>query len=83
MWAQTKSGLNDIRDLREIQTLARAFDHIQLNEVAQALDVLTARIQAIQIAKMKGSSWEKAERGELLPMGGTVVAPSGVLSLTQ
>ena len=77
------TGLSDLRDCRELATLATVMDHINLNEVAQALDVIVQRIGAIQIAKQKGSTWERAERSELIPGAGTLMAPSGVLQLTQ
>ena len=47
-WAAQHSGLTDIRDLREIQTLAYAMDSVNRGELAQAMDVLSQRILAIQ-----------------------------------
>ena len=80
-WASKETGLTDVRDLREVGTLAAAIDHLNLGEAAQALDVLTQRVLAIQIAKQKGGSWERAERIEMIPPGSTLLAPSGVTQL--
>ena len=82
-WASDKTGLSDVRDLREVATLATIADHLNLDEVDKALDVVAQRVGAIQLAKMKGNSWEKAEKSELIPVGSHLVAPPGVQQLAQ
>ena len=47
-------------------TLAHAMDATNRNEVQQAMDILSRRILAIQLAMRKGGSWEKAEAVELI-----------------
>ena len=83
VWAQQHSGLSELRDLREVQTLALAMELISRKELAQAMDVLAMRIQAIQAAKGKGGSWEKASRAELIMQSGVPSAASGLLKLTS
>lgn len=80
-WAAREAGVNELRDQREVATLAAILDHVNLGEIEQALDVLVQRIQSIQLAKQKGSSWEKSERIELIATGAACLAPAGVTSL--
>ena len=80
-WAATHTGLTELRDLREVQTIAMAMDHIKASSVERAMDVLSQRVLAIQMAKKKGSSWERAEALELLPTTGCGLVPGGMLSL--
>jgi len=82
-WATDKSGLTDLRDQREVSTLAAVTDHLQVDEVAMALDIICQRISAVQLAKQKGSTWERAEKSELIPIGSHLMAPPGVQQLTQ
>lgn len=65
-WAHQFSGLTEVRDVKEVLTLAEILDHVNRKEIARALDVLCQRILAIQAAKGKGGSWEKAEALELV-----------------
>eukprot|EP00974_Lingulodinium_polyedra_P058503 5634465-Lingulodinium_polyedra.AAC.1 len=46
------------------------------------MDILSQRAQAIQRAKSKGLSWEKAEAIELTPPAGSSLAPAAMLSFT-
>ena len=82
-WAQAHSGLTELRDQREVQTLALVMDLINAQDLATAMDVLAQRIIAIQRAKAKGGSWEKAEAAELLAGTGGGVAAGGLLKLTM
>jgi len=79
-WASQHAGLSDIRDTREVATLASAMDAINRREVQQAMDILSQRILAIQLAKRKGGSWEKAEAVELIA-GSSGLAASPMLSI--
>lgn len=81
-WASQHSGLTEIRDVREVLTLAEAMDCINRREISRAMDVLAQRILAIQQAKRKGGSWEKAECIELIPSG-NALASSSMLALTN
>ena len=82
-WGSSMTGLTEQRDLREVQSICLALDHINNREIAKAVDVLSQRILAIQQAKKPGGKWEKAEQIELLPTVGSSLASSGMLSLAQ
>ena len=60
-WAQAHSGLTELRDQREVQTLALVMDLINAQDLATAMDVLAQRIIAIQQAKAKGGSCTESE----------------------
>eukprot|EP00439_Symbiodinium_sp_Y106_P038441 s3251_g4.t1 len=60
-WAHQFTGLTEIRDIKRVLTPAEILDSVNRREIARALDILCQRIQAIQAAKMKSGSWEKAE----------------------
>eukprot|EP00435_Cladocopium_sp_Y103_P037465 s430_g9.t3 len=81
-WAHQFSGLTEVRDLKEVLTLCEILDHVNRKEIARALDVLCQRIVAIQSAKAKGGSWEKAEVLELVNTQRTLAA-SSMLALTN
>ncbi len=80
-WASQCAGLTEVRDIREVLTLAQVMDHVNRDELAQAMDVLAQRVIAIQ-TKRKGGSWEKAEALELIPSG-SALATRSMLALTQ
>ena len=82
-WAATYGGATDKRDTREVATLRLAMDSINAGQLAAAMDVLSQRIVAIQLAKASGGSWEKAARVELTVPGGASTASAGLLRLTQ
>ncbi|CAE7256040.1 unnamed protein product, partial [Symbiodinium sp. CCMP2456] len=65
-WAHQFSGLNEIRDMKEVLTMAEVLDSVNRREIERAMDILCQRILAIQAAKFKGGSWEKAEAIELV-----------------
>ena len=81
-WAHQYAGLTEVRDIKEVLTLAEVLDAVNRKEVATALDVLCQRILAIQAAKQKGGSWEKAEQIELVDSRKTL-ASSSMLALTN
>ncbi|CAL1168520.1 unnamed protein product, partial [Cladocopium goreaui] len=64
--AEQFSGLTEVRDMKEVVTSAEILDAVNREEISQALDVLCQRILAIQAAKQKGGTWEKAEAIELV-----------------
>ena len=82
-WAAQYTGLTEQRDLKEVMTLATVVDLVNARDLAAAMDVLCQRVVAIQRAKVKGGSWEKAETVDLvmLPSAG-MSAPSGLLKLS-
>ena len=80
-WAQQHSGLSELRDLREVMTLAAVMDAVNGDALEEAMDILGQRMLAIQQAKKKGGTWEKAEAIELTGSGNGVIA-GGLLRLT-
>ncbi|CAE7221804.1 unnamed protein product [Symbiodinium sp. CCMP2592] len=81
-WAHQFTGLSEIRDLKEVLTLAEILDSVNRREIERAMDILCQRILAIQVAKMKGGSWEKAEAIELVNTQKSL-ASSSMLALTN
>ena len=59
-------GLSELRDKREAMTLATILEKLNKDEVSQAMDVISMRLLALQEAKQKGGSWEKASLKELI-----------------
>ena len=80
-WARELSQLKEIRDIREVQTLALAMGKIQKGLVPQALDILSQRVKAILVAKSGKGTWDKAAALELLPMTEGTVALSSEIAL--
>ena len=81
-WAAQHSGLSEVRDQKEVMTLCLAMDSINARKLETAMDVLSQRINAIQAAKAKGGSWDKAAKIELTLPPGQSSASSGLLRLT-
>ena len=81
-WAHQFTGLTEIRDLKEVLTLAEILDSVNRREIERAMDILCQRILAIQAAKMKGGSWEKAEAIELVNTQKSLASTS-MLALTN
>ena len=80
-WAQKYGGLSEVRDQREVQTLAYCMDSLQRKEIEIVVDVMAKHIIAIQQAKSKGGSWEKAQKLELVAPDGAGAMPSGMARL--
>ena len=57
------AGLTEVRDVRELQTLAVVMDSISRDELSRAMDVLAMRIESVIQAKSNGGTWEKSQRG--------------------
>lgn len=71
------SSLSETRDLREAQTLSTVLDHVNRGDLSEALDTIVMRLHALAAAKVKGGSWEKASRLELIaPPGGELLPAS-------
>ena len=81
-WARAYSSLTETRDEREAQTLSEVMDLINARDLATAMDVLALRIIAIQTAKGKAGSWERAQNLELVGGTGSIGAGTGMLRLT-
>ena len=82
-WVTQSSGLQEIRDVREAQTIACAIDAVNRNSIAEALDILVMRLHALQSAKSKGGSWDKAAVLELIPSTGSGLLPAGLAGITS
>jgi hypothetical protein len=82
-WAGLHSNTPDKRDSKEMVTCCLAMDSINAGQLATAMDVLSQRIVAIQLARSSGGSWEKASRVELTIPGGGTAASAGLLRLSQ
>lgn len=80
-WAQKYGGLQEVRDQREVATLAYCMGCIQKKHLEECMDVMTQRFMAIQHAKSKSGSGDKAQRIELVAPDGAGPAPSGMLRL--
>ena len=61
-------------------TLASILDSVNRGSVAEALDILVMRIHTLQRAKIKGGTWEAAQRLELIPGAATELLPAGLSS---
>ena len=59
-------GLSELRDRREAMTLATVMEKLNKDEVSEAMDLISMRLLALQEAKQKGGSWEKASLKELI-----------------
>ena len=68
--------------MKEVLTLSEILDSVNRDEISQALDVLVQRILAIQAAKSKGGTWERAEAIELIDNRKTL-ASTAMLALTN
>jgi len=80
-WVMEASELSEIRDRREALTLATIMNYINQSQYSHAMDIASTRLQAIQKSKQKGSSWEKASKGELLPLADADLSIPGISGL--
>lgn len=76
-------GLTELRDIREAATLGAVLDAVNRSEVSTALDIIVMRLQALQAAKRKGGSWDKASKVELIPEPGADMMAAGVSGLVS
>ena len=82
-WAAMHYMVSEKRDQKELATLCLAMDCINVGKLATTMDVLSQRVNAIQVAKSQGGSWDKAARIELTLPTGAATTSSGLLRLTQ
>ena len=81
-WVQKGgSTLTEIRDVREVTTLAAICDAIQADRLEEAMDLITMRIHALQSAKAKGGSWDKAQKLELIASQTADLLPAGLAGI--
>lgn len=81
-WSRESTGLKELRDLREVQTLMVVLHRLSADEISGAADVIAQRVKSILAAKTtpKGS-WERSQAIELL--GGTgAIVPQAEINLT-
>ena len=71
-----------MRDVKEIMTICAMMDAANEKCLPTCMDIGAQRITAVQQAKAKGSSWEKASRLELVVGPGELATPSGFQKLT-
>ena len=77
------SSLTETRDVREATTLASILDAVNRDDLSSALDILVMRLHALQAAKVKGGTWEKASRLELIGAVGTDILPAGLSGMAS
>ena len=77
------STLSETRGVREATTLAHVLDSVNRGDIATALDIVVMRLQALQRAKMKGGSWEKAAKIELIPEAAGETLAAGIAAITS
>ena len=81
-WAQQFADPSEIHDQDEAATLAAGINHVDQEEIGQALVVLVRRLGALQGAKTAGGSRDTAQTIEPLPTAGSA-APGPMRALTQ
>ena len=74
-------SLNEVHDLREALTIATVMEAVIWRDLEKAMDLLPMGLIALQRAKGKGGSWEKAQALELPPAAGAEVGPAGLIQL--
>ena len=79
-WVDNVSGLCELRSQREAYTLTSILDTANKDCIAEALDILVMRLHALQVAKAKGGTWEKASQIELIGASTASLLPAGLSS---
>jgi len=81
-WSQEASGLKELRDLREIQSLCLIMSRLNQGRLEEAADAIAQRVKGVLSAKAPKGTWERAQLIELLPVSGGSIATAAELSLT-
>ena len=83
IWSSTATGLQEVRDQREVAVLSRVLALLNQRKIVEAADVAVQRAREVLAAKRAGGSWEKAELLSLLPttQSSTAPLPDGALAL--
>ena len=79
--ARDLSGLNEIRDLREVQTLARVLTKLCHDRLGEAVDTIAMRVKSILLARSSKGSWDKAQHLEILPAAETNMSSAHEIAL--
>jgi len=82
-WATRHATVTDVRDIKEVLTLCAIMDQINQDTLPTAMDIASQRVLAIQKAKCKGGSWEKAGNVELVVPPGEMQTAAGMQKLTM
>ena len=77
------SALSETRDVREATTLAHVLESVNRGDIATALDIVVMRLQALQRAKTKGGSWEKAAKIELILEAAGETLAAGIAAIAS
>lgn len=77
-WSRDSTGLKEVRDQREIQTLMLILQKLNEDQVEQAADVIAQRAKSLLVAKTAKGSWEKSATIELLASSSGVVPQSEI-----
>jgi hypothetical protein len=82
-WAASNSELKDVRDLKEVQFLARLMSEVSLGRLPQAMDLCAMRVREVRMAKAASGSWEKAAAISLqaCPLPSNTALPDGAFTL--
>jgi len=78
-WARDSTGLKEMRDLREVQSLIMVLARINEDKLPDAVDAIAQRVKGILTAKSPKGSWEKAQVLELLASGPSVVPQTEIV----
>lgn len=71
-----------VRDLRELETLARCLDHLKSGRLAELGDALAGRFLAVESAAIT-NNWQDAQHLEVVPTRHAGLAPPSVLLQAQ
>jgi hypothetical protein len=75
MHLATKHAGSGKRNLKEMSSLCYLLDHMAQGRFAEASDMITQRLKAVEMASMDGGLWDRANFLELVPEdGGTMVS---------
>ena len=71
-----------VRDLRELETLARCIDHLKCGRLAELGDALAGRFLAVESAAIT-NNWQDAQHLEVVPIRHAGLAPPAVMLQAQ
>ncbi len=70
------------RNLREMRTLCTLLDHLALGRLAEAADVVTQRLKAVDMAAVE-QNWARTSYLELVPEDAVTMASRGEQKMVQ
>eukprot|EP00435_Cladocopium_sp_Y103_P048995 s280_g14.t1 len=71
-----------VRDLRELETLARCVDHLKSGRLAELGDALAGRFLAVESAAIT-NNWQDAQHLEVVPIRHAGLAPPSIMLQAQ